>query len=78
MTTTKTTFMNSLLSQVLTKSEEIIYKYAYEFSLSLGNSVSEAHGDALRKVFSKRKLAQKMQDEVWINLETGEKIKSNF
>ncbi len=62
----------------LSKSEKVLYKFSYEFALETGKSVAEAHGEALRKVFKTRKMAEDLKDEVWINLVTGEKIKANF
>ena len=62
----------------LSRSEKALYKFSYEFALQIGKSESEAHEAGMQKVMSSRKMAEQMQDEVWVNLVSGEKIKANF
>lgn len=74
MTTQKTNVMNLELSRV----EKVDYKFSYEFALLTGKSELEAHEAAMQKVIKSRKMAEQMKDEVWVNLVTGEKFKTNF
>jgi len=72
------TIKTNVMNLELTRTEQVLYKFSYEFALETGKSVEEAHGDALRKVFKTRKMADDLKGEVWVDLSNGNRFKANF